>query len=64
MSAHTAQKMLHCRASEAACEAEGMVQELGDELNKTLNKMHSSAVLLQGMKHAVHKGGPKDHSRP
>lgn len=40
-----------------------MVQELGDELNETLDKMHSSMVLLQGMKHVLHKAGPKDHSR-
>lgn len=33
------------------------MQQLGHEFNKTLNKMHSGAVLQQGMKHALHKAG-------
>lgn len=38
------------------------MQQLGDELNRTLNKMHSRAVLLQDMKSVLHKAGPKDCS--
>lgn len=63
MSAHTApRKALHRCASEAGCETESMVQPLEDELNRILNKMHSRAVLLQGMKHVLHKAGAKDCS--
>lgn len=54
---------LRCCASEAACETEGLVQQLGQEFDKTLNKICFRAVLWQGMKHVLHRAGPKDHSR-